>query len=200
MRGRGNGGHEYEIVIPYCPYLPSPSSGSRYYAVVHPPDRGDEWLGLFDGALPIGVIHDWVIRPQCGAVVVFSGTVRDHAEGRTSVTALTYEAYEEQAGQSCEKIAAEIRNRWPMVGRIVLLHRTGRLELGESSVVAAVSTPHRPEAFEAARFAIDALKASAPIWKQEEWSEGQDWGTGAQPIVDPADFRSGPTPSAAVER
>jgi molybdopterin synthase catalytic subunit len=73
-----------------------------------------------------------------------------------------------------------------MVGRIVLLHRTGRLELKESSVVAAVSTPHRPEAFEAARFAIDALKSAAPIWKREEWTEGEDWGTGSHPITEPA--------------
>jgi molybdopterin synthase catalytic subunit len=105
------------------------------------------------------------------------------------VNALTYEAYEEQALRSCQKIAAEVRLRWPMVGRIALLHRTGRLVVGESSVVAAVSTPHRPEAFEAARFAIDALKASAPIWKSEEWGEGQDWGTGAQPITEPSEVQ-----------
>jgi molybdopterin synthase catalytic subunit len=153
---------------------------------VHAPERGDEWLGLFDGSLPIGEIHDWVVRPDCGAVVIFSGTVRDHAEGRAGVTALTYEAYEEQAVRACQKIAAEVRVRWPMTGRIVLLHRTGRLELTESSVVAAVSTPHRPEAFDAARFAIDALKAAAPIWKREEWTGGEDWGTGAHPITEPA--------------
>jgi len=200
VRGWRNGGHETEIVIPYCSRQPSPGSGWRYYAVVHLPERGDDWLGLFDGALPIGDVHDWVIRPQCGAVVVFSGTVRDHAEGRTGVTALTYEAYEEQAAASCEKIAAEVRTRWPMVGRIVLLHRTGRLELGESSVVAAVSTPHRPEAFEAARFAIDALKAAAPIWKREEWAEGEDWGTGAHPIIDPSDLESQRVDDAVVER
>jgi molybdopterin synthase catalytic subunit len=153
---------------------------------VSAPQRGDEWLGLFDGALPIGEIHDWAVRPECGAVVIFSGTVRDHAEGRTGVVALTYEAYEEQTLRSCQKIADEVRARWPMAERIVLLHRTGRLELTESSVVAAVSTPHRPEAFEATRFAIDALKAAAPIWKREEWTDGEDWGTGAQPITEPA--------------
>jgi molybdopterin synthase catalytic subunit len=153
---------------------------------VHAPERGDEWLGLFDGALPIGEIHDWAVRPDCGAVVIFSGTVRDHAQGRTGVTALTYEAYEEQALNACQKIAEEVRVRWPMAGRIVLLHRTGRLVLKESSVVAAVSTPHRPEAFEATKFAIDALKAAAPIWKLEEWTEGEDWGTGALPITEPS--------------
>lgn len=185
--------------MPLCSRQPSPSSGGRYYAVVHPPDQGEDWLGLFDGELPIGEIHDWVVRPECGAVVVFSGTVRDHAQGRTGVTALTYEAYEEQAETSCAKIAAEVRERWPMVGRITLLHRTGRLELGESSVVAAVSTPHRPEAFEAARFAIDALKAAAPIWKREEWAGGEDWGTGAHPITNPADLMSSSSDSTDTD-
>ncbi len=65
----------------------------------------------------------------------------------------------------------------------MLLHRTGRLELGESSVVAVVSAPHRAEAFEAARFAIDALKESAPIWKHEVWADGADWGTGAHDVA-----------------
>lgn len=165
-------------------------AGGGYASDVHPPERGDDWLGLVDSPLPIGAIHDWAVRPDCGAVVVFSGTVRDHAEGRSDVTALVYEAYEEQVGPVCARIAAEVRARWPEVGRVVLLHRTGRLALGESSVVAAVSAPHRPEAFAAARYAIDALKASAPIWKAEEWSGGLDWGTGAQPITDPVDVSS----------
>jgi molybdopterin synthase catalytic subunit len=72
-----------------------------------------------------------------------------------------------------------------MVGRLVIWHRTGTLVLGESSVIVVASSPHRPEAFEAARFAIDALKAGAPIWKHEQWDEGADWGTDASPIVDP---------------
>ncbi len=151
-----------------------------------PPVDGSEWLGLTSSPLPIGAAHDWAVRPDCGAVVLFSGTVRDHAEGRAGVEHLTYEAYEEQVGPRLAAIAAETRVRWPMVGRIVLLHRTGRLALGESSVVAVVSTPHRPEAFAAARFAIDALKASVPIWKHEVWAEGADWGTGATEVRDAA--------------
>ena len=75
-----------------------------------------------------------------------------------------------------------------------LLHRVGRLALGESSVLACVSAPHRPEAFEAARYAIDALKASAPIWKHEVWADGAGWGTGAHDIVEP---RSVPTAGGA---
>ncbi|MDO8392525.1 MAG: molybdenum cofactor biosynthesis protein MoaE [Actinomycetota bacterium] len=155
---------------------------------MQPPATGNSWLGLTDQVMPIAAAYEWCVLPACGAVVLFSGTVRDHAvddQGtlRHDVQHLTYEAYEQQVVPSFEKIDAELRHRWPDTGRVVLLHRTGRLELGESSVVAVVSAPHRPEAFEAARYAIDALKASAPIWKHEVWAEGADWGTGAhQPV------------------
>jgi molybdopterin synthase catalytic subunit len=146
------------------------------------PPSGDDWLALTDGELSVGDAYAWAVRPDCGAVVVFSGTVRDHAEGREGVEHLVYEAYEEAVVSRLAAIAAEARERWPVIGRIALLHRTGRLEVGESSVLVVVSTPHRPEAFEAARYAIDALKASVPIWKRETWREGTAWGTGATPI------------------
>jgi len=153
-------------------------------SVEGPPD-GDEWFGLTDRELPISAAYDWAVRPDCGAVVLFSGTIRDHAEGRTGVEHLTYEAYDEQVVPRFAEIGAELRRRWPSSGRLVLLHRVGRLEIGESSVVAVVSAPHRPEAFEAARFAIDALKESVPIWKHEVWADGADWGTGARDVRDP---------------
>jgi molybdopterin synthase catalytic subunit len=153
---------------------------------VQPPPDADDWLGVTSDALPVAAAYDWAVLPGCGAVVLFSGTVRDHADGRDDVTSLTYEAYDEQVVPRFASIAEETRLRWPMVGRLVLLHRTGRLGLGESSVVVVASAPHRPEAFEAARFAIDALKASAPIWKHEEWAGGADWGTGAHELVEPA--------------
>lgn len=159
---------------------------------VLPPDRGDDWLGLCDGVLPIGAVHDWAVLDRCGAVVLFSGTVRDHADGRPGVTELTYEAYDEAVSERLAAIATEIRRRWPETGRIVALHRVGRLELGASSVVVAVSAPHRPEAFEAARYGIDALKASVPIWKHEVWDGGEDWGTGATELVDATDVPSPP--------
>jgi molybdopterin synthase catalytic subunit len=124
------------------------------------------------------------VLSHCGAVVLFSGTVRDHADGRDDVQHLTYEAYEEQAVPRLEAIASEMRTRWPETGRVALLHRLGRLELGESSVLVVVSSPHRPEAFAAARFGIDALKASVPIWKHEVWNGGSDWALGAQHLVD----------------
>jgi molybdopterin synthase catalytic subunit len=155
-----------------------------YDADVLPPDDGDEWLGLTDAELPIGAMYEWCVRPNCGAVVLFSGTVRDHAEGRTDVTQLEYEAYDEMVVPKLDAIVAETRARWSSVSRIALVHRVGRLELGESSVVAAVSAPHRAEAFAAARFAIDALKVSVPVWKREIWTGGSDWGTNAAELVD----------------
>ncbi len=146
-----------------------------------PSDR-DEWFALSDTELPIGAAYDWAVRPQCGAVVLFSGTIRNHAEGRSGVEHLTYEAYDEQVVTRFAEIGIELRRRWPDTGRIALLHRIGRLQVEESSVIAVVSAPHRSEAFEAARFAIDALKESAPIWKHEVWADGAGWGTGAHDL------------------
>jgi molybdopterin synthase catalytic subunit len=147
--------------------------------------NSDDWVGLTDEPLPVGAAYEWALRPNCGAVVLFSGTVRDHAEGREGVQSLVYEAYESQVATRFGQIVEEVRNRWPETGRVALLHRVGELRVEESSVIAVVSAPHRAEAFEAARFAIDALKESAPIWKRETWAEGADWGTGANAVVSP---------------
>ncbi|MEM9036981.1 MAG: molybdenum cofactor biosynthesis protein MoaE [Actinomycetota bacterium] len=148
------------------------------------PEADDTRIGLTADPLSVGELHDWAVHPRCGAVVVFSGTVRDHAEGREGVTRLEYEAYTEQAEPRLAAIAAEVRQRWPDVVRVGLVHRTGPCELGEPTVVVAVSSPHRPEAFAAARFAIDALKASVPIWKKEVWDGGEDWGLAATDLID----------------
>ena len=150
---------------------------------------GDEWLELTEAPLSVGAVYDWAVMPGCGAVVVFSGTVRDHAmeagNRREGVQFLEYEAYAEETIPRLRAIVDETRRRWPTVGRIALIHRVGRIGLGESSVLCVTSAPHRPEAFASARFAIDALKASAPIWKHETWDGGSDWGTGANSPVDP---------------
>jgi molybdopterin synthase catalytic subunit len=171
--------------------VPSDGGGDDYDAHVRAPESADVWLGVTDAELPVGAMYDWAVRGDCGAVVVFSGTVRDHADGRDGVTSLTYEAYESQVVPVFTEIVERMRTEWPDLGRVAMWHRVGRLELGESSVVVVVSAPHRPEAFEAARFGIDALKASAPIWKLEEWDGGSDWGTGAMPPTRPADVPTG---------
>jgi molybdopterin synthase catalytic subunit len=154
-------------------------------AVVQPPP-GNTWIALTEQALPIGAALDWAVRPGCGAVVLFSGTVRDHAEGRPGVSRLVYEAYTEQVEPRLAAIAEEARRQWP-VGRLVLMHRVGELVVGESSVIVVASTPHRPEAFESARFCIDTLKATVPIWKRETWEGGEDWGLYAHDVVDVGD-------------
>ena len=157
---------------------------------VEAPAHGDDWLALTDEVLPVAAAYEWCVLPSCGAVVLFSGTARDHADGRDGVEELVYEAYAEQVTPRLAAIAAEVRDRWPTVGRIALLHRVGALAIGESSVIVAVSSPHRPEAFEAARFGIDAVKASAPIWKRERWEGGEAWGLAAHELVDPADVEA----------
>ena len=151
---------------------------------------GDDWVGLSAEPLPVGAATEWVVRPDCGAVALFLGTARDHAGDRTGVEQLTYEAYEEQAVPRLAAVAEEVRVRWPLVGRIALLHRTGELAVGETAVVVAVSTPHRPDAFAAARFAIDAVKATVPIWKKERWDGGEDWGLEGQALTAPAEVTS----------
>jgi molybdopterin synthase catalytic subunit len=111
-----------------------------------------------------------VRRDDCGAVVTFLGTVRELTDGRQTV-ALDYEAYPGMAEKKMAEIEQDTRNRWP-VGEIMLIHRLGHLEIGEISVAVAVSCPHRAQAFEACRHAIDRLKELAPIWKKEHWADG----------------------------
>lgn len=146
------------------------------------PAYGDNWIALSDCALPVEEALGWAVVPGCGGVVTFAGTVRDHADGRDGVTALEYEAYEEAAVDRMRQLAEDARRRWPVIGRIALLHRVGRLELCDTAVAVVVSAPHREEAFDAARWCIDTLKATVPIWKREEWAGGADWGTRATPI------------------
>jgi molybdopterin synthase catalytic subunit len=122
-----------------------------------------------------------------GAVVTFSGTVRDHAPGRDGVTSLTYEAYEEAAVDRLAEVVADVRRRWPDVRRVVAVHRIGHLGVGECAVVVAVGAPHRGSAFAAAAHCIDTLKATVPLWKKETWADGEEWGTDATPIADPHD-------------
>jgi len=107
-----------------------------------------------------------------------------NADGRDSVEVLEYEAYEEQVVPRLEEIADRMRVRWAGIGRVVMLHRVGLVPIGESAVVIVVSSPHREEAFEAARYAIDTLKSTVPIWKRETWSGGTSWGLEPQHIVE----------------
>ena len=114
-----------------------------------------------------------------GAVVTFDGCVRNHSHGRRTLY-LDYESYETMALAKMQEILAEIHAKFP-VHRVAMVHRLGRLEIGETSVFIAVSSPHRPAAFEACRFAIDTLKRTVPIWKKEYFEDGAVWADGEIP-------------------
>ncbi|MYG94798.1 MAG: molybdenum cofactor biosynthesis protein MoaE [Acidimicrobiia bacterium] len=151
---------------------------------MHPPQTAQVWAGLSAEPLPLERVLRWVGRDDCGGVVLFSGTARNHSEGRPEVSVLEYEAYEEQVIPRLEALAAEALARWPELGRLALLHRIGRVPIGESAVVVATSAPHRKDAFAAARYCIDDLKATVPIWKKEAWQGGESWGLEAQHITE----------------
>ena len=145
------------------------------------PPTGRDWVSLMSNPLPVDTATEWATTPSSGAVVCFLGVVREHSEGRDGVRGMTYEAYEEQAVVRLQEVADEARRRWPDTVRLVLLHRTGRLELCEASVIVVASAPHRAQAFEAARYCIDTLKETVPIWKAEDWEGGSEWSEQAHP-------------------
>ncbi len=109
-----------------------------------------------------------------GAVVVFHGVVRNHSDGGRPTRYLEYEAYATMATAGMEEIGAEIERRWGLSG-VAMIHRIGRVTIGETSVVVAVASPHRGEAFDACEYAIDTLKANVPIWKKEVFEDGEVW-------------------------
>ena len=126
--------------------------------------------------LSIDEAYDAVRRPGCGAVALFIGTVRDHHDGK-KVTKISYSAFKEMAEKEFAAIAAEAEKRWK-VGAVYIAHRTGALQIGDASVVIAVSSAHRAEAFEGCRYAIETLKKMAPIWKEEFYETGKAWISG----------------------
>jgi molybdopterin synthase catalytic subunit/molybdopterin converting factor small subunit len=112
--------------------------------------------------------------PGAGGVVIFSGVVRNQTDGRP-VKFLEYEAHNPMAEAKMREIGVAIRARWSGVRRVAMLHRVGRLEIGEASVLIAVSAAHRGDAFEACRYAIDTLKRTVPVWKKEHFEDGEVW-------------------------
>lgn len=141
------------------------------------PDRTLVHVG--DGPPSVDEALAAVADPAAGGTCVFIGTVRDRSGDGDEVTDLTYEAWSELATQRLGEIATTIHGRW-RVCRVALLHATGRLDIGQISVVVAVSAPHRAEAFDACRFGIEELKRDVPIWKKEGLATGEaDWVMGA---------------------
>jgi len=144
-------------------FFPPVSGGAAgdLYAVVEHPLSADALSAAVDD-------------PGAGAIAIFSGVVRNETGGRP-VKFLEYEAHAPMAEGKMREIGAAIRARWPGVKRVAIVHRIGRLEIGESSVMIAVSSPHRGPAFDACRFAIDTLKETVPIWKKEHFEDGEVW-------------------------
>jgi molybdopterin synthase catalytic subunit len=143
----------------------------------------DDLVGLQSTPLDVVAAVGAVGGGDSGAIALFLGTTRRDLVGGREVIALDYEAYAEMAVAQMKQLAEEARGRWP-ISRIVMLHRIGRVDVGQPSVLIAVSTPHRAEAFEACRFLIDRIKAEATIWKKEIWSDrSSSWveGHGRQP-------------------
>jgi molybdopterin synthase catalytic subunit len=150
------------------------SDGDRV-ALIAPVSGGDPQAPLIDlvrDAIRIDPLLDVVRHPGAGAIVLFLGTVREHSRGR-DVDRLEYEAYDALARNEMTRIAAHAAERWGV--RVAMVHRVGTLSIGEISVAIAVAAPHRRDAFEAGRFAIDALKQTVPIWKKEVWASGSEW-------------------------
>ena len=127
-------------------------------------------ISLTNDPIDYHALTESVRSTQSGAVVLFLGTVRELTDGRRTL-ALDYEGYPQMAEAKLAELEAAARSKWPL-DRVSIVHRLGRLELGDISVAVAVSCPHRKAAFEAGQFLIDELKVSVPIWKQENWSDG----------------------------
>jgi molybdopterin synthase catalytic subunit len=139
---------------------------------VIPPVSGGAFL-LSEQPLSLDRVVDEVRSEQAGAIATFTGTTRVHSRGRT-VHHLDYEAYEGMAESAMEEIAGELMDRYSLCA-IAIHHRVGRVEIGETSVVIAVSAPHRADALAACRDAIDTLKERVPLWKKEVYEGGEEW-------------------------
>jgi len=138
------------------------------------PTRGE--VRIVREAIPTPAVLARLKRPEDGAAVVFEGVVRDNSRGRRTLY-LDYEAYEPMALQQMKGLAEQACERFALAG-VSILHRLGRLEIGETSVLIAVASPHRASAFEACRWIIDTLKKTVPIWKKEYFEDGAVWADG----------------------
>ncbi|WML50453.1 molybdenum cofactor biosynthesis protein MoaE [Neobacillus sp. PS3-34] len=123
--------------------------------------------------IDIQAVIDKVVQREAGAITTFIGTVRELTHGKKTLF-LVYEAYEAMAVKKLEQIGKEIEERWTGA-QTAITHRVGRLDITDVAVVIAVSTPHRTDAYEANRYAIERIKEIVPIWKKEHWEDGEEW-------------------------
>ena len=147
-----------------------------------------DWVSVTPSPLSPDELSIWACRPTCGAVVTFSGNVRSSSTTGHDIVSLEYETSEELAERRITDIIGVMRSRWPELGAVAVHHRIGKVELGGVAVVVAVSSPHRQEAFDAAKFCIDAVKTAVPMWKREVWEGGSIWSEEASDIVSVQDL------------
>jgi molybdopterin synthase catalytic subunit len=147
---------------------------------------GEDFFRVTRERIPMQELAEALKAPEDGAVVVFEGIVRNHSHGRRTLY-LEYEGYEPMAIHKMEEIGGESREKFP-IDRLGMIHRLGRLEIGETSVAIIVTSAHRRAAFEACRYAIDRLKQIVPIWKKEYFEDGAVWAEGegqTRVLIDP---------------
>ena len=144
-----------------------------------PPLHHDDIFELVREPIDPRPLIQHVRAPEDGAIVTFDGFVRNQSRNRATLY-LDYEAYESMALAKMREIGAQLHEKYG-IHRVAILHRLGRLEIGETSVFIAVSAPHRAAAFDACRFAIDTLKRTVPIWKKEYFEDGAVWADGELP-------------------
>ena len=169
-------GHRGRLLVARNEERAAPSAVLRdgdEVALLPPVSGGAEREWIDAAPLSLDALLREVGGPEMGGVVTFSGIVRDNARGE-AIDHLEYEAYAPMAEKEMRKIVDAVHERWPHV-RIAISHRVGRLAIGDAAVMIAAAAPHRAEAFEACRFAIDRLKATVPIWKKEFATSGSYW-------------------------
>jgi MoaE-MoaD fusion protein len=150
----------------------------------------DDIFQLVRGPIDIPTLVRHVRAPEDGAIVTFDGFVRNQSHNRPTLY-LDYEAYESMALAKMREIGAQVHEKFA-IHRVAMVHRLGRLQIGETSVFIAVSAPHRAAAFDACRFAIDTLKRTVPIWKKEYFEDGAVWADGELPPPPVATQRAKP--------
>ena len=135
---------------------------------------GSKLFEVTAGAISVDEVVARLADPANGAVATFVGVVRGETDGR-EVLYLEYEAYPEMAEATLGQVGGEVQDRWPDIRQVAIVHRTGRLQIGETAVVIALSAAHRRQVFDALHYAIDRIKEIVPVWKKEVWTDGAEW-------------------------
>ena len=162
-------------------FFPPVSGGSGYAGVPPAQSTEHDFFELTTDPIDVGSVARRVVLRQCGATVTLDGYAREWTKGRRTLY-LVYEAYAEMAISELKRLGAQAHEKFD-IAHVGIVHRTGRLEIGETSVVISVSAPHRRAAFEACEWAIRELKRTVPIWKKEVFEDGEVWVEGEQPTT-----------------